>query len=195
MQVLTNAITQDSCHDHSEWKIKQAADWADSVVLSPHQSVRAAMGQRDDNEKGQKGWDRLKQTNRDRKMKTGSQKKGIQKKKKGLQEIRCTCGSRGVRKAEPLTLFLSRCSGAATCFRSDPCDREEGGRPTPCHAPPSPLSPPDPSCVVRSSPLPDDWHTGEEAALLNTQSCVLVYIYVYIHWYCLEPYEKYSDNY
>lgn len=88
MQILTNAITQDSCHDQSEWKIKQAADRADSVVLSPHQSVRAAMGQRDDNEKGQEGRDRLKQTNRDRKMEAGSQKKGIKKKDSRRSDVR-----------------------------------------------------------------------------------------------------------
>lgn len=87
-------------------------------------------------------------------------------------ESGCACGSSGVSKAEPLTLFLSRCSGAAARFWSDPWEREEGGRPTPCHAPPSHPSPPDPSCVVMSSPLPDDWHTGKQALPLHTQTGV-----------------------
>lgn len=57
-------------------KIKQAADRADSEVLSPHQSVRAAMGQRDDDEKGQEG----QQIDRSIDKETGKWKQGYTEK-------------------------------------------------------------------------------------------------------------------
>lgn len=135
------------------------------------QSVKAVIGH-DDDEQGRVGQRESEKTHKKVEQIRGSLLQEVERAEKRIQNYAdrsgCACGRSGVSKAEPLTLFLSRCSGAAARFWSDPWEREEGGRPTPCHAPPSPPRPPDPSCAVMSSPLPDDWHTGKQALLLHT---------------------------
>lgn len=150
----------------TEWKHKLRTQ---SWFWNP-QSVKA-VGHNDD-EQGRVGQrERAREDTHRKKVREEDLLQKVEQSREYIKAERsgCACGSSGVRKAEPLTRFLSRCSGAAARFWSDPCEREEGGRPTPCHAPPSPPSPPDPSCAVMSSPLPDDWHTGKQALLLHTQ--------------------------